>query len=295
MRQKLLHDLFIGGNMKIIQLKNFSPTQMMGFLIVADDGTLIVIDGGNRADTEGFLNALEEFRGSRFATIDYWFMTHPHDDHYGVFAELTDRAATGARIPGCRNFCYCPQDNSLGMHEKHFAGQIVEFNEKAAATKYPVTHLKVRDKFVFGNLTVEVLRVPDPSITENAFNNSSCILKFTEKRGMKDDFVMIFLGDLGVEGGRQLLEVCPEGIKADAVQLAHHGQNGVGREVYEAIAPRFAFFCTPDWLWYNTIDPAKPGCGPWKTLEVRQWMRELGAVPVRACEKNVVFDTAWID
>ena len=84
--------------MKIIQLKNFSPTQMMGFLIIADDGSLIVIDGGNRADTEGFLNALEEYRGTRFATVDCWFMTHPHDDHYGVFAELTDRASRGIKI-----------------------------------------------------------------------------------------------------------------------------------------------------------------------------------------------------
>lgn len=32
---------------------------------------------------------------------------------------------------------------------------------------------------------------------------------------------------------------------------------------------------TPDWLWDNDSGAGK-GSGPWKTLETRSWMEELG-------------------
>lgn len=281
--------------MKIVQLRNFTPTQMMGFIIITDGGKTVVIDGGNRGDTDGFLKTLSEATGGK-NRIDAWFMTHPHDDHYGVFKELTGRALKGAEIPSCGGFYYCRQDNSLGEYEKHFANQIVEFNEAVSATGYPTFELKKGDCFDFDNVRFEVLRVADPSIHENAFNNSSCVFRLTEDRGAKPPFVTVFLGDLGIEGGRQLLSMYPVGsLKADALQLAHHGQNGVTKEVYEAISPRIAFFCTPDWLWYNTVDPEKPGEGPFQTLTVRSWIKEIGALPLRACLKNVVLDTAYID
>ena len=281
--------------MKIIQLKNFTPTQMMGFIIITEGGRVIVIDGGSRGDTDGFLETLSEATGGA-CRIDAWFMTHPHDDHYGVFKELTERALEGTEIPPCGGFYFCRQDDSLGEYEKHFASQIVEFNEAVERTKYRLVELRAGDCFTFDNVRFEVLRVADPDIHENAFNNSSCVFRLTEDRGEKPPFVTVFLGDLGIEGGRQLLSTYPPGsLKADALQLAHHGQNGVTKEVYEAISPRIAFFCTPDWLWYNTIDPSKPGEGPWQTLEVRGWMREIGALPLRACLKNVVLDTAFID
>ncbi|MBP5312550.1 MAG: MBL fold metallo-hydrolase [Clostridia bacterium] len=281
--------------MKIIQLRNFTPVQMTGFFILTNEGKVIAVDGGNASDTDGFLEALEEYTGEKSHRIDCWFMTHPHDDHFGVFKELTERAGRGLEIPECGVFCCTKQPDEFGKNETIFANQIVEFNAAVRNTSYPVHYFKEKEVFDFGSLTVEVLRTWDPGITANAFNNSSAVLKFTEKRGLKKDFVFIFLGDLGIEGGLQLIEKCPEGIKADAVQMAHHGQNGVSREVYEKIAPRFAFFATPDWLWYNTIDPQKPGQGPFKTLEVRAWMEELNAVPLRACEKNVLLDTAWVD
>ncbi len=281
--------------MKIIQLKNFSPIQMTGFIILTNGGHTIVVDGGNLQDTDGFLETLEEYTGVKNKEIDCWFMTHPHDDHFGVFKTLTERAEKGQEIPACKMFCYTKQPDEFGHDEEIFANQIVQFNEAVRKTCYPLHEFKEKEIFEFGDLTAEVLRVWNPEIKANAFNNSSAVLRFTEKRGQKKDFVFIVLGDLGVEGGFELIEKCPEGLKADAVQMAHHGQNGVSKEVYEAISPRFAFFSTPDWLWYNTIDPANPGKGPWKTLEVRSWMEELKAVPLRACEKNVVLDTAWVD
>ena len=64
-------------------------------------------------------------------------------------------------------------------------------------------------------------------------------------------------------------------LKADYVQMAHHGQGGVTFEVYEEIAPKACFWCTPLWLWNN--DAGKGfNTHVFKTVEVRGWMDRLG-------------------
>lgn len=57
--------------------------------------------------------------------------------------------------------------------------------------------------------------------------------------------------------------------------MAHHGQAGVRRDVYLAIKPTICLWPTPRWLWENDKGQGQ-GSGPWRTLEVRQWMNELG-------------------
>ena len=64
-------------------------------------------------------------------------------------------------------------------------------------------------------------------------------------------------------------------MKADYVQMAHHGQHGVTKEFYEAVAPTGCFWCAPDWLWNNDAGLGyNTHC--FKTVEVQGWMEELG-------------------
>lgn len=281
--------------MKIIQLKNYTPTQMTGFIVVTDDRRIVVVDGGNTADTAGFLARLKKTAaqyGCEYR-IDLWLLTHPHDDHYGVFRRVSQLERMGnTELPRVDCFAYFPLPDRFGAKEHPVLGwQLPEFNAELAVTRFPLLALEKGQHFVFGSLDIEVLRVTNQNITANTFNNSSCVFRFTEKRSGAADFRWIVLGDMGVEGGSELLSLYPGQLKADAVQMAHHGQNGVDRPVYEAIAPRFAFWTTPDWLWTNTIDPADPGKGPWQTLTVRQWMEALGTVPIRASASDLEFDT----
>jgi len=85
----------------------------------------------------------------------------------------------------------------------------------------------------------------------------------------------LFLGDMGWDSGDDYLRTHGnEKIRCDIVQLAHHGQNGVTKEFYQAVQPKICLYTAPDWLWENDIGGGK-GSGPWKTLEVREWMEEL--------------------
>ena len=60
------------------------------------------------------------------------------------------------------------------------------------------------------------------------------------------------------------------------MQMAHHGQDGVDRDFYNIVKPKICLYTAPLWLWDNNSGGGK-GSGPWKTLETRRWMEELGA------------------
>ena len=111
--------------------------------------------------------------------------------------------------------------------------------------------------------------------------NNSGIVYQAEMDGTK----ILFLGDMGYEGGKRLLEECgAKQLRSEIVQMAHHGQNGVGKEVYEAAAPKLCLWPTPAWFWDNNGGQG-PGSGTWDTLETRRWMKELG-VKIQACTKD---------
>jgi hypothetical protein len=129
------------------------------------------------------------------------------------------------------------------------------------------------DKYSIGGLDITVLLHPDESIPATHINRTSCVFRF-EVNGKS----VLFLGDLDEAGGRELLEVNqPELIKADYVQMAHHGQAGVDFDVYQAIAPSYCLWCTPTWLWDNLGDGGYD-TGPFKTVIVRGWMSSLRTV-----------------
>ena len=86
---------------------------------------------------------------------------------------------------------------------------------------------------------------------------------------------VLFLGDLGIEGGEKLLAMHGDALKSDYVQMAHHGQNGVTRPVYEAAAPSACLWCAPDWLWDNNAGKGY-NTHTWQTVIVRGWMEEMG-------------------
>jgi hypothetical protein len=89
---------------------------------------------------------------------------------------------------------------------------------------------------------------------------------------------ILILGDLGVEGGRQLLETVDHAlIKADFCQMAHHGQNGVEKNVYEVVRPTYCLWPTPSWLWDNRGDGGYD-TGIFNTVVTRGWISAMHCV-----------------
>ena len=267
--------------MKIYQLTNTTPVQMMGYVIKTDDGKVIVIDGGCHGQSEELYHVLE----TAGKDVDLWILTHIHDDHFGAITDLFENHTDITVKEFWRNRnddILCDMDDESVAGEKEWYG----FEEKYNLNFYsPI----IGDKKLVGTVSVEILGIDNPEIKgPNIINDQSMVIKLTE-----DGFSFLILGDLGVFGGRKLRQMQGECLRADAVQMAHHGQRGVDRDVYELIAPKYAFWPTPKWLWDNTeyLGKGKPGDGPFKTPEVIEWMRQLGALNVTSFEKTVCFDT----
>ena len=66
------------------QLPNQTPTQMMSYVIRSPNGKVIVIDGGNAGDTR----YLADFLKGHGNTVDAWFISHAHSDHFDALGEI---------------------------------------------------------------------------------------------------------------------------------------------------------------------------------------------------------------
>ena len=82
---------------------------------------------------------------------------------------------------------------------------------------------------------------------------------------------------MAVPAGNSLLNEYrdnPDELRAEIVQMAHHGEHGVDEKVYQAVAPHTCLWCCPGWLWDND-NGGGVNSGPWTTMETRAWMRNL--------------------
>ena len=251
----------------IHQLASQSHSQMMSYVIETKDGKIIVIDGGCRCNAAYLLDYIKNLTGGEIH-IDAWILTHVHSDHHGAMMEAFENHEKEFSL-GKILYNFPPAELLLKYDEAHSAGGF-EF-EKHKEKMAPLTQtLYENDILDFGEAVFKVLYAPDFSISENFINNTSVVLKMA-----LGGHSMIFLADLGIEGGMKLLDRHFGELKSDFVQMAHHGQNGVAFEVYKAISPKACFWDTPSWLWDNDA-----GLGfnthIWQTIEVRGWMDELG-------------------
>ena len=62
---------------------------------------------------------------------------------------------------------------------------------------------------------------------------------------------ILFLGDTGTESSEKLIKGQGNNLKADIVQMAHHGQAGATEELYKIVKPEICLWPTPEWLWNN--------------------------------------------
>lgn len=249
-------------------LGNATHSQMMGCVIHTERKT-IVIDGGSPGDYVQLAKLLEELANFH---VDAWFFTHPHGDHVGAFNEI---CLHYPELQIDNVFYRFPNEKEIllygdrGEREVCPLQQMRERIKEAKIAKQ--TLLNVGDEFLFDDVRVTVLRVYNPNITSNFCNNSSAVFRIENQRHS-----FLILGDLGVEGGKEVIKTCKkESLQADYTQMAHHGQNGVNRAFYEYIQPKACLWCTPQWLWDNDAGEGFD-TGPWATVSTRTWLREMG-------------------
>ncbi len=241
------------------------------FILTSKSGMVVVIDGGHRSHTPHFLEKLKEITGCETPHIDAWILTHPHEDHIDLFCEIMENHERAVTVDKIYYHMIGKKDGidktegakGWNTYDRFFS-LLPKFQEKTVCPK-------LGDTFSVGEMQFEVLHVSGEELIVYDWNNNSLSFKLTFAGK-----TAIFPGDCGVEAGRLLVKRWGEKLRADICQMSHHGQCGCDRSFYEAVAPKICLWNTPDWLWNN--DLGKGYNTHWfKTIEVRNWMDEIGA------------------
>lgn len=265
-----------GGRMYCLSNRGFS--QMLGTVFVSPEGRVAVVDGGDVADAEALGRLLGELGG----TVERWFITHNHSDHYGALYGLLSRHPE--LLPKIQALHYAfPPEAWFKLHEPACNPTSAAFRRLVQARQLGPHPLKKGDMYDLGGLTFEVLNDYDLSIIRNACNNSSICL--SAQMGGKS---ILVTGDVGAEMSDKLVREIPNRLPHDVVFMSHHGQCGATRAFYAAVRPKIAIWPTTDWLWDNVAFSGLrvPGSGPFQINYVKCWLQDLKVREQYVCTRD---------
>ena len=256
---------------------------MMSFVLVIKANNAIVIDGGREED----MPLLKEYLGGRH--ISAWILTHPHMDHIsGLIAEFRRNRLADFDIEGL--YYHFPPYHELNgrtdvpapdYFNRDLNDILPAFLEIEPELSNIAHIVNQGDSLDVDECHIEFIFSYHDGLFSNPMNDSSLVFHITTPNKK-----VLFLGDLGPEGGDVLYEESRHLLKSDIVQMAHHGHMNVGMEVYAAIMPEACMWCCADWL-YN--EPEIPSYlrdreklrrmqreRMYGTTVTRQWMDMLG-------------------
>lgn len=235
---------------------------MMSFVIVTKEGNVIIVDGGRKED----MPLLKKYVGGRH--ISAWILTHAHNDQISGF--ISEFAENDGKDFDIEKVYYNFPEYDLENHNvPSYEYYVTEMNEslpsfnKVLPKFQDKAHITFQgEKIQIDEVKIEFLFSYRKELVSNLMNDSSLVFKLSTPQKS-----VLFLGDLGPEAGDILYEESRHLLKADIVQMAHHGHMNCGMEVYAAVAPEACLWCCPDWL-YN--EPEIP-----KYLLDREGLRKM--------------------
>lgn len=240
---------------------------MMSFVFITDKNNAVIIDGGEPVNME----LLHEIVGNR--KILAWILTHPHVDHISGFVQEIQKTEVNNRVESIY-YNFPSEEFTVAQPSEVLPHVICDFNKVLPEFQEKCVIVQPDLEIDLDELHIEFLfcgeeryLYPKPNL---AVNESSIVFKVTSP-GMRS---VLFLGDLGPEGGRDLLARKGDKLNSDIVQMSHHGHSGVTEEVYKAIAPEACAWTAPLWLYEEEDIEFEPEL--WGTKHQRKWMEKLG-------------------
>ena len=246
----------------IHMLRSVTDTICDSFIITTEDGKVIAVDGGHGTETDYFIEYLKAVTGKRKPHIDAWFLSHAHDDHCEVFLDVVEHH--GREVTFDKVYSDFPEASFYeGVDDWAFT-VLTDYYRLLPAFADKAARLHEGDVFNVGAAKFTVFYTFNPE-WKNC-NEGSTIMRM-DLGGTS----VMFDGDAGVDSGNYVVgKYADTGLlDCDYCKMAHHGQDGVDRNFYEAVAPEVCIWPTPTWVYENTN-------GNLHTFETRAWVKELG-------------------
>ncbi len=181
--------------------------------LVECDGQYMLIDGGNKADSNVIYSVLKNRNVSKLHIV---VATHSHEDHIGG-------------IPGAYNFAGA--DITLCPVKDFDSNAFASFKNYAESVGGGITVPSVGDKYTLGSAVIEILGVNSTPET----NNTSIVLVITygETR-------FLFTGDAEREAEQVILDSGVD-LSAALLKVGHHGsENSTTYPFLREIMPEYA-------------------------------------------------------
>ena len=282
----------------LYQLAPECNSLMQSYVIKTQSGKLIVIDGG--IDGEGrdripympaALRAIAGVGEGEYFEVEAWFLSHAHKDHMNELSKMMAEYSEESNYKINNIYFDFPEFGSADYPAANADMDVSKLRENmnrygeiiGKGSSYyddingAVINTEAIEKglsFEIDGVKIDVLQTWSPADGTSNLNDTSIVLRMT----IGEQTVM-FLGDLGVNGGRRLLATYGDQLKSDIVQMAHHGQAGVTKDVYAAIGAQVHLWPTPVWVWNNANKQ-------YQIDEVREWL--YGETFLKADEYNIV-------
>ncbi len=205
-------------------------------------GHVVVIDGGWKTDGEYVRQELKKLGNH----VDAWFITHPHRDHAGAFCEIYKNPGKlkidnvyMVDMPSPEQCLASAPWDEVEVYEELFAMDIQN-----------LTYVHAGDTLNVAGLNIEIFNAYDDYVDElsdDLLNDGSMLFKVSANTES-----MLFCADVGKHMSDYLLEKYGDRLKADYLQMGHHGNGGLKSDFYKSIGAKAAFFDAPNWLIQDT-------------------------------------------
>lgn len=248
------------GQWLITQHGDPNGNQIMFYTMQDADGHLVVIDGGYRSDVS-YVRRVIKSLGKH---VDAWIVTHPHQDHAGAYTRICKRPG---KITLGDTYAVDMADPKTCLEKAPW--DEVKVYKKWRKLDIPNLHLvHAGDEFEVAGLSFKVFNAYDDYVYERSndlLNDGSMMFKITAKEES-----MLFCADVGKSMSDYLLDMWGDELKADYIQMGHHGNGGLKSDFYQSVGAKAAFFDAPEWLMRDTS-------GQFTTMKNTSLMAESGA------------------
>lgn len=215
------------------------------------DGAVMMIDGGNAADSD-FIYAWLERQG--IETIDIMVCSHSHEDHVGGLSGALNYAEVGA--------AYAPV---VQADTKVFENFVYYLQQQEVAITVP----EPGDTVALGGAEVEFL---GPVETYDDPNNTSLVMRVTY-----GETSFLFTGDMETQAEEAMLDTGWD-LSATVLKVSHHGSGtSSSMDFLRAVEPEYAVISVGEDNEYGHPAP-----------EVTERLTEIGSAVYRTDELGTI-------